>query len=424
MMHISRRTARRFVLGRQGLWPGRRWQGLGGVADALRTCEALQMDPLNVAARSHDIALWGRVLNYRPEYLHTALYSDRGFFEYGGAIFVYPISELPAWRIHMERLHGEAVRRNISPELLDQVRTELRERGPLGNRDLTGNVRVNSYRGRKDTGPALYHLWLTGETVIHHRRGFERVYDLSERMLSPHLLATAPEEEAAQLFARKAIAFMGLVRERPWANALAYSLQCKIGRAESADWLSRLVGEHVAAQLAIAGSDDVWYCLAEDIPVLEALEAGETPEAWHLLGPTTEEEAVFLAPLDIVSARGRAQQLFDFDYVWEVYKPAVQRRWGYYTLPVLWGDRLVARLDPRLDRKTATLEIKGFWLEDSIATDDSDFAAALARGLIRFAAFAGAQRLSLVGIAEPTLRRLIEHQIELLGGALTEEEQR
>jgi hypothetical protein len=93
-------------------------------------------------------------LDYRPQDIYTALYADRGFFEHGGAIFVYPISELPSWRLHMRRLHGEAARRNISPELLDQVRVALRERGPLGNRDFAGNVRVNSYRGRKDTGPA------------------------------------------------------------------------------------------------------------------------------------------------------------------------------------------------------------------------------------------------------------------------------
>ncbi len=118
-------------------------------------------------------------------------------------------------------------------------------------------------------------------------------------------------------------------------------------------------------RVAIEGSKDDSYALAEDLPLLETLEAGKIPEAWRPLGPTTEEEAVFLAPLDIVSARGRAAQLFDFDYVWEVYKPVEKRRWGYYTLPILWGDRLVARLDPKLDRKTGTLEIKGFWLEDS-----------------------------------------------------------
>ena len=79
---------------------------------------------------------------------------------------------------------------------------------------------------------------------------------------------------------------------------------------------------------------------------------------------TTTEEVVFLAPLDHVSARGRAKILFGFDYVWEVYKPEHQRKFGYYTLPVLWGDRLVARFDSKLDRTTNTFVILGLWLED------------------------------------------------------------
>ena len=94
------------------------------------------------------------------------------------------------------------------------------------------------------------------------------------------------------------------------------------------------------------------------------LNAGRVPEAWTPLETTTTEEVVFLAPLDPVSARGRAKVLFGFDYIWEVYKPEHQRKFGYYTLPVLWGDRLVARFDSKLDRTTNTFVILGLWLED------------------------------------------------------------
>jgi hypothetical protein len=410
-MRISRRSVRRFVLGRQGLWPGRRWAGLGGTAEALRACEAIQVDPLNIGARSHDIALWGRVLDYRPEHLDHLLYAERAFFEYGGAIFVYPIAELPYWRLHMRRSEGWAAHRGVSPELLDQVRAALRERGPLGNRDFAGNVRVNSYRGRKDTGPALYHLWLTGETMIHHRRNFQRVYDFSDRILPPEARDPAAEADAEAFFARKAVAFMGLTRERAWANGVAYSIQRKLSHEEAAAWLGRLIRDGVLAQIAVEGSKDAWYVLADDLPILDVLEAGDLPEAWRPLGPTTLEEAVFLAPLDIVSARGRAAQLFDFEYLWEVYKPVHQRRWGYYNLPVLYGDRLVARLDPQLDRKTKTLRVHGFWPEPDAPVGDAAFAAALARGLARFMALIGAGRADVAAIEPAALRKRIEGEI-------------
>src|SRR5437762_9002493 len=100
---ITRQTARRYVLGRQGLWPGRRWAGQAGLAAALRASEAIQVDPLNVVARSHDLALWGRVADYNPADLDVLLYQERQFFDYGGVLFIYPMEELPYWRVVMER---------------------------------------------------------------------------------------------------------------------------------------------------------------------------------------------------------------------------------------------------------------------------------------------------------------------------------
>jgi uncharacterized protein YcaQ len=123
------------------------------------------------------------------------------------------------------------------------------------------------------------------------------------------------------------------------------------------------------------------------------------------LETTTAEEAVFLAPLDHVSARGRAKVLFSFDYVWEVYKPEQQRTFGYYTLPVLWGDRLVARFDSKLDRTTNTLVLLGFWLEDAALVADEAFAEAMARGVARFVTFLGASALDVTAIRALLLQR-------------------
>lgn len=115
-----------------------------------------------------------------------------------------------------------------------------------------------------------------------------------------------------------------------------------------------------------------------------------------------------LAPLDPLSARGRAKILFGFEYIWEVYKPAQQRKFGYYTLPILWGDRLVARFDSKLDRTTNTFVILGFWLEETALGKDEAFAAALAAGFTRFANFLGATTINAQAIGEPLLRQLGE----------------
>ena len=136
--------------------------------------------------------------------------------------------------------------------------------------------------------------------------------------------------------------------------------------------------------------------------------AGRIPSTWQPLGPTTEEEATFLAPLDPVSARGRAPSLFGFEYIWEIYKPVEQRRWGAYTMPILWGDRLVARFDARLDRSTATLVVNGLWLEDEALANDVAFRDALVRGVARLMTFLDARAADASAVSDRKLRSAVQ----------------
>jgi uncharacterized protein YcaQ len=162
------------------------------------------------------------------------------------------------------------------------------------------------------------------------------------------------------------------------------------------------------ARVQVPGRRETFLVLGEDVPLLESLEKGKAPKAWTPKETTTLEEITFLSPLDIVSARGRAKKLFDFEYKWEVYTPVHKRRWGYYVLPILYGDDLVARLDPKLDRKTMTLEILGFWHEDDAPIKDAAFADALAKGLIRFARFLGAKKVTTSSIHSTGLRKHVD----------------
>jgi uncharacterized protein YcaQ len=168
-------------------------------------------------------------------------------------------------------------------------------------------------------------------------------------------------------------------------------------------------------QVQVEGGRETFLCLAEDVPVMETLAKGKTPKGWNPKETSTLEEVTFLAPLDIVSARGRAKKLFDFEYKWEVYTPVHLRRWGYYVLPILYGDDLVARLDPKLDRSTMTLEIRGFWHEEDAPVKDAQFASALACGLIRFAKFLEAKRIKLNTIRPTALRTEVGRMVKQAG---------
>jgi uncharacterized protein YcaQ len=407
MLTIDIDIARRFILGKQGLWPGRRWRGIEGTEQAMREIEYLQLDPLQIIARSHDIALYGRVLDTTPGLWEEVTYQQRKFFDWGGWLAARPMAELPHWRFVMlhERENGQRIRKMADEHAaaIIEMRAILQERGAVSNRDfkMTMRTRTQSYRGRKDSAVALYYLWRTGEVMTHHRENFERVYALTETVAPAHLIAASNKVEADRFLIKKDISFSGLSRLSRAQDVFSRYMPS----SEARQIRDGLLADGDLIEVKVEGWKPVHYALGSDTELLGDLSAGRVPQAWAPLETTTTEEVVFLAPLDPVSARGRAKLLFGFDYVWEVYKPEHKRKFGYYTLPVLWGDRLVARFDSKFDRTTNTFVILGFWLEDETLGKDEGFAEALVRGFARFVTFLGASKLDVEAIHEPLLRQ-------------------
>lgn len=409
---ISPKIWRRFILGRQGLWPGRRWSGKEGTAQALRYVEGVQIDPVSVVAQSHDIVLWGRVLDYQPEYLRLLAYEDRQFFDYGGVLLFYPMEELPYLRDSMDwhKKNGRWFKfMNSNRKLVDRVRGELQVRGPLRNRDLSGN-KVDAYRSSKDTGVALYALWISGELMTYNRHGKERIYDFMKNIAPNHLQYVATGAEAEAFLVQKALARQGLTDIRTFRNILKNIRDVPVDLTEAQAKMDDLATNGEIDVLQIKGQKSEFYYLSEDRPLMEALLNDEIPTGWQPLGPTTEEEVILLSPLEYVSARRRALKLFDFDYIWEIYKPADKRVYGPYTLPILYGDRLVARMDARHDRPNQALIINGFWLESWFEPGEL-FAAALTRGLARFMSFLGVKQVDTSGFDSKFLRNYLDRNL-------------
>lgn len=410
MLTIDIPTARRFILGKQGLWPGRRWRGLEGTEQAMRTLEYVQLDPLQIIARSQDIMLHSRVLDYVPGMWEKVTYEQRKFFDWGGWLAVRPMDELPHWRVMMRReLDKDGRLRSIAKEhgeAIVEMRTVLQERDVVSNRDfeMSTRTRTESYRGRKDSSLALYYMWMTGEVMTHHRDRFERVYALTEKVAPAHLIGESDETEADRFLLKKEVGFNVLGR--------IARTQDSYRRGEPDRAAKTLLDGMLAAgeiiEVRVEGWKQPHYALGSDSDALNDLAAGRVPDAWASLDTSTTGETVFLAPLDPVSARGRAKVLFGFDYIWEVYKPVEKRKFGYYVLPILWGDQLVGRFDSKLDRSSNTYSILGLWLEDATLAKDAAFAEALARGFARFVTFLGAKKLDASAIQEPLLRKSIK----------------
>jgi uncharacterized protein YcaQ len=373
-LSVSAAAARRFLVRSLGL------EEVGALPDvraALDLLEFVQMDSINVCGRMHDLILWPRVREYRPAMLHALLYeTPRGAFEdYFPNLCVLPLRDYPYFVRAMRARVLHAEESAVAERLLRRLEAE----GPLRTR--AGGAQDGhtiSGWGTRTTVAArvLEKLWRQGRLTIQRRENFERWFDLTERALpeaAEHHAPDAPlptesEERAYKL--RKRLRARRLFR-RPNAGDRA------------------VLGPDALVPVIVEDAARPWYVLAEDAPAL--VEAESLPvdgDALHLL-----------APLDpLVYDRERTRAVFGFDYTWEVYTPAAKRRWGYYVLPVLRGERLIARVDPKIDRAARTLGLHSVLLEPGV--DAEGIAPALAARLADFARFLGAERV-LLGRVEP-----------------------
>ncbi|MDG6941975.1 MAG: winged helix DNA-binding domain-containing protein [Nitrososphaerota archaeon] len=410
-MHISKETRRRFVLGLQGLWPGRRWKGLEGAREALSACRRIRVDPLDVVGRVQDLTFASRVEGYRRDHLDLLLYKERAGFEHGGAVSIYPKDLL---RLHWSWVQNEGLPKRWeswhakNKKLTQRVLREIKERGPLESQEWAGGERVEDYRSSHAEGLALYVLWRHLDILVHHREGNRKFYDLAEKMFGP-LREPLSEQSTLEEMARETLGWLGL----SGAEGVPYIRTTEEGRGRSKltkrQLRQRLVDDGRLAEVQVEGERLTPVVRAEQMPLLEEVSQGAIPRSWRPLEP--EPEATFLAPLDVVVANGRSQVIFGFEYLWEVYKPAGKRRWGYYVLPVLLGDRLVGRIEPALAKDTNRLIIQRAWWEEGVNLQD--VARPFARGIARFAEFLQTKEIAFGDVGPSSLQASLRREVRL-----------
>ncbi len=387
---VSAPVARRFLALRHLLAPPRALPP--EPASVMRVFDRLgsvQFDPLEVAGRNHDLVLLSRIAGYRRAWTDDLLYRERRLYEtYNKMFSLVPTAELPWYRVTWDRTrtgHEEAFREHAA--LVEELVGRIRDGGPLSSTDVEPRAAIDWYwRPTNQVRAILEALAESGVLAISRREGNRRVYDLVERLFPADLLARRPallEQRLHKLLSR--------YRAR-WLLGATGAYELFTGTSENAperrSLLAELVESGALVPVAVDGVRGLRFVIAADLPDLERAEQ-----------PLGEEErgVAFLAPLDpLVWDREFLRQLYGFDYVWEVYVPAKKRRWGYYVLPVLWGDRLVGRIEPRIDRATSSLRVLGLWWEDGFdPLAEPGFSAAFADALEAHRAFAGMRKVVL-----------------------------
>jgi uncharacterized protein len=362
--------------------------------NVIRDLGCLQLDPTSAVARSHLLVLWSRLGSYDIANLDTLLWADRSLFEYwahAAAIVLteeYPVHhhQMQKWingtssswskRVHKWMKDNQA--------LCDHILEEIRQNGPLPSQVFEDKSQVSwqssGWTGNRNVSQMLSYLWDMGILMVSARNnGGHRLWDLSERCLpewTPRDMLS--EYEVVYYAAQKSLRALGVARPKDIQQHYIRGRYPNLPQV-----LSGLEKEGLIQRIQIVEGRETWsgewYIHADDLPLLEHLEKGNF-----------EPRTILLSPFDnLICDRARTEKLFDFEFRIEIYVPKDKRKYGYYVLPILHGDKLIGRIDPLFNRKEKRLYINAVYTEsDKLA--DKKTAATVAAAMRELAAFIGA----------------------------------
>jgi uncharacterized protein YcaQ len=388
---IALPLARRLALTRQRLAGPRPAPDRAGILATIRDLGCLQLDPTSVVARTHLLVLWSRLGAFDPADLE-ALRRDRLLFEYWAHQASLVLAE--DYQIHQLTMRTFAAgdrpwHRRVqewlaaNEPLRRSILAELRERGPTLARDLTDATvvpwRSTGWTNQRNLARMLDLLSVKGEVLVAGRAGGQRLWDLAERCLPADLpTEELPEREIVRRATQRSLRALGVARPVHVRRYFTRDTYPGLGEV-----LAELAGTGQIVPVTVDGGGTPlrgdWFVHADDLPLLDRLEAGD----WR---PRT----TLLSPFDnLICNRERTAELFGFDFKLEIYVPKVKRRHGYFVMPLLHGDRLVARADLAVDRADGVLVVHALHVEPGVRAS-RETAAALTDALHDLAGFAGA----------------------------------
>lgn len=365
MIQLTNLQARQFLLLKHGLLGEYQFTGKQGVMDFVRQVSCIQYDPIDVCGKNAELVLQSRIKEFTKNMLDELLYKDRLLIDYPDKnLAIIPVEDWSYFERYRNAARQHAKRYPEMEALTEQVRVYIQNHGALSSNDLKldGNFSWQSvihWSGGSNTSRSvLEQMYSTGELIIHHKKGTRKYYDIAGKYIQPNLL-NAPEPLEGELEHYKwrvlrRIGAVGLLWNRAsdaWLNIWGL-------KAEQRNEVFRhLLHEGRIIAVVVEQMKDILYCRAEDLPLIEAV----------LQNPAPKLRCELIAPLDnFLWDRKLINELFGFDYTWEIYTPAIKRKFGYYVLPLLYGESLIGRAEVIAERKSGTLVVKNIWYENGI----------------------------------------------------------
>lgn len=359
-IYLTKKEARKFILHKQGLSGDYRFVGKDGIVEYIRQAGCIQFDPIDVCGKNAELVLQSRISGFTKDMLYELLYKDRKLLDY----FDKNLSIIPAenW-IYYERERENHRKWERSQEEIKQVHDKINaaitEKGPLCSSDLDMSQKVDWYwSSTKLSRAALEHMYFSGELAVHHKNGSNKYYDLIENCIPEEILKQPDpypcDHDHKKWRVLQRIGSLGLLWNRASDAWLGIDgLKAK----ERDDIFAELLAESLIASVNVENINHTLYCRMEDIKLLDNIRKDYDEKL----------RCELIAPLDnMMWDRRLIKELFGFEYKWEIYTPVEERKYGYYVLPVLYGDSFVGRIEVVADKKAKILAVKNIWFEDGV----------------------------------------------------------
>jgi uncharacterized protein YcaQ len=384
---ISMEEARSFLVNYHNLNQAGNLKGIDGVMQCFRQMKSIQYDPLDVVGRNADLVLQARVSGYEPGMLYELLYQRNELIDgFDKEMCIYATSEFGKLN-RIREACGESAKRTMTYRgqldalnVLDDVREHVKMCGPTGSKDISiGESRVCSWGHKKLSSAALDYLYCIGELSVREKRGVQKYYDFTENVIPKEILGQEEFENDRKFlewYIKRRVQSVGLLWNKRGGAWQGHFLSDMKMREEILNYLVD-IGE--VQMVLIEGIASPFYMAREDEKFFKV--------------SLDKKYVKFLAPLDnMLWDREMAKRIFDFDYRWEVYTPVDKRKYGYYVLPVLYGNQLVARFEPEKRKKDEPFSIKNWWWESGITITD-ELLEQIQRAIEDFARYLSVQSL-------------------------------
>ena len=369
MKIITKEQARRFILLKQGLIGSYRYIGKQGAYDFIREAGCIQYDPVDVCGKNAELTLQSRVKGFTKKNLQDLLYKDRLLVDYPDKeLSIWPSEDWPYFSSYRERSLQMGKTFDGLAELETEAISYIKDNGPVcsdslpieGEKFWHSSMHWSGHWDRKSPAArsVLEQLYTDGKLLIHHKNGSRKYYDLAEKYLPAEILeADNPFDDESKFMSWRVLRRIGAVGLL-WDKTSTAFVGMYLKADERKKILAELEQEGKIRSVYIEGIKPPFYYRSEYDDLMQSV-LEETAD----LKPRMS----FIAPLDpLMWDKSLVQAIFDFKYSWEIYTPAGKRKYGYYTLPIIFGDRFIGRIEAVPDKKDKVLQVKGLWWESDV----------------------------------------------------------